>query len=229
MLRHIELLLVISLGAFSSSLFADQVTLKNGDRLTGTVVKSDGKTLVLHTDAADDTGGLGNDFIGGAANVIRAAGHHFLRGSDHGLSGFLAELVQHFVHGVGTGDGSARRVDAQDDGLNVAIVAGRVELLGEEAQLVLLSLQEPAGARVHQHAFDFDHGEWYGGSWPDGPDSPGGQTTIAPAGRKAEQNKPPGRQGAFKNGRGRPYVFSVVVARANGARRLRRFRVARSL
>jgi len=34
--------------------FADQVTLKNGDRLTGTVVKSDGKTLVLHTDAAGD-------------------------------------------------------------------------------------------------------------------------------------------------------------------------------
>jgi putative salt-induced outer membrane protein YdiY len=28
--------------------------LKNGDRLTGTVVKSDGKTLVLHTDAAGD-------------------------------------------------------------------------------------------------------------------------------------------------------------------------------
>ena len=54
MLRHIELLLIVSLIAFSSSLFADQVTLKNGDRLTGTVVKSDGKTLVLHTDAADD-------------------------------------------------------------------------------------------------------------------------------------------------------------------------------
>ena len=54
MLRHIELLLVIPLVAFSSFLFADQVTLKNGDRLTGTVVKSDGKTLVLHTDAADD-------------------------------------------------------------------------------------------------------------------------------------------------------------------------------
>ncbi|HZQ94991.1 MAG TPA: DUF481 domain-containing protein [Candidatus Sulfotelmatobacter sp.] len=54
MSRHIELLLGISLFAFSSFLLADQVTLKNGDRLTGTVVKSDGKTLVLHTDAADD-------------------------------------------------------------------------------------------------------------------------------------------------------------------------------
>jgi putative salt-induced outer membrane protein len=40
--------------ALSSTLFADQVTLKNGDRLTGTVVNSDGKTLVLHTDAAGD-------------------------------------------------------------------------------------------------------------------------------------------------------------------------------
>jgi putative salt-induced outer membrane protein YdiY len=38
----------------SSLLFADQVTLKNGDRLTGTVVKSDGKTLTLHTDAVGD-------------------------------------------------------------------------------------------------------------------------------------------------------------------------------
>jgi len=40
--------------ALTSALYADQVTLKNGDRLTGTVVKSDGKTLVLHTDAAGD-------------------------------------------------------------------------------------------------------------------------------------------------------------------------------
>lgn len=33
---------------------ADQVSLKNGDHLTGTIVKSDGKTLVLHTDYAGD-------------------------------------------------------------------------------------------------------------------------------------------------------------------------------
>jgi putative salt-induced outer membrane protein len=33
---------------------ADQVTLKNGDRLTGTIVKSDGKSLLLKTDAAGD-------------------------------------------------------------------------------------------------------------------------------------------------------------------------------
>ena len=38
----------------SSCLFADQIVLKNGDRLTGTIVKSDGKTLVIHTDTADD-------------------------------------------------------------------------------------------------------------------------------------------------------------------------------
>ena len=33
---------------------ADQVSLKNGDRLSGTIVKSDGQTLVLHTDYAGD-------------------------------------------------------------------------------------------------------------------------------------------------------------------------------
>lgn len=37
-----------------SQLFADQVSLKNGDRLSGTIVKSDGKTLVLHTDYAGE-------------------------------------------------------------------------------------------------------------------------------------------------------------------------------
>ena len=40
--------------AVSSTLFADQVSLKNGDRLTGTIMKSDGKTLLLHTEAAGD-------------------------------------------------------------------------------------------------------------------------------------------------------------------------------
>jgi putative salt-induced outer membrane protein YdiY len=47
-------LTLIAFFGLSSALFADQVTLKNGDRLTGTVVKSDGKTLVLKTDAAGD-------------------------------------------------------------------------------------------------------------------------------------------------------------------------------
>jgi putative salt-induced outer membrane protein YdiY len=35
-----------------SCAFADQITLKNGDRLTGTIVKSDGKTLVIKADLA---------------------------------------------------------------------------------------------------------------------------------------------------------------------------------
>jgi putative salt-induced outer membrane protein len=38
----------------ASALRADQLTLKNGDRLTGSVVKSDAKTLVLKTDYAGD-------------------------------------------------------------------------------------------------------------------------------------------------------------------------------
>lgn len=54
MLRRFELFSLLLFVGLTSALWADQVTLKNGDRLTGTVVKSDGKTLVLHTDAAGD-------------------------------------------------------------------------------------------------------------------------------------------------------------------------------
>jgi putative salt-induced outer membrane protein YdiY len=52
--RRLRYVLLIAFVGVSSGLFADQVTLKNGDRLTGTVVKGDGKTLVFHTDAAGD-------------------------------------------------------------------------------------------------------------------------------------------------------------------------------
>ncbi len=54
MLRKLEVFAFISFLGLSSALFADQITLKNGDRLTGSVVKSDGKTMVLHTDALGD-------------------------------------------------------------------------------------------------------------------------------------------------------------------------------
>ena len=45
----IGLLVLLSIPAL-----ADQVVLKNGDKLTGTIAKSDGKTLVLKTDYAGD-------------------------------------------------------------------------------------------------------------------------------------------------------------------------------
>lgn len=54
MLRSVYVLAFIVLVGLSSVGFADQITLKNGDHLTGTVVKSDGKTLVLHTEFAGD-------------------------------------------------------------------------------------------------------------------------------------------------------------------------------
>src|SRR5271167_1375823 len=49
-----RLILALSVFVIGSNLFADQITLKNGDHFTGTVVKSDGKTLVLHTEFAGD-------------------------------------------------------------------------------------------------------------------------------------------------------------------------------
>jgi putative salt-induced outer membrane protein YdiY len=52
--RKVEFVVLIAFFGLSSAVFADQVTLKNGDHLTGTVVKSDGKTLVLRTEFAGD-------------------------------------------------------------------------------------------------------------------------------------------------------------------------------
>lgn len=45
---------VLTFLALTSTSFADQVTLKNGDHLTGKIVKGDGKSIILHTDAAGD-------------------------------------------------------------------------------------------------------------------------------------------------------------------------------
>ncbi len=45
-------LLMVAMGSLAAS--AEQVTLKNGDRITGTIVKSDGKTLLVKTDYAGD-------------------------------------------------------------------------------------------------------------------------------------------------------------------------------
>ena len=53
-MRSFQAVTFISLFVLSALCFADRVTLKNGDRLTGTVLQSDGKTLVLHTSAAGD-------------------------------------------------------------------------------------------------------------------------------------------------------------------------------
>ncbi len=49
-----SLLLLLAVFLLGPALFADQVSLKNGDRLTGTIVKSDAKTLVLKTESAGD-------------------------------------------------------------------------------------------------------------------------------------------------------------------------------
>jgi putative salt-induced outer membrane protein len=49
-----RLVALVVLLALAPAVFADQIVLKNGDHLSGTIVKSDGKTLVLHTEFAGD-------------------------------------------------------------------------------------------------------------------------------------------------------------------------------
>lgn len=48
------LLITVAVLLWSPGLFADQLTLKNGDRLTGAIVKSDAKTLIIKTSSAGD-------------------------------------------------------------------------------------------------------------------------------------------------------------------------------
>src|SRR6266436_9288152 len=53
-LRKNKLVTLVALLGIAQLGFADQITLRNGDHLSGKVVKSDGKTLVLHTEFAGD-------------------------------------------------------------------------------------------------------------------------------------------------------------------------------
>jgi putative salt-induced outer membrane protein len=53
-LRTNKFAILFALLAVAPALFADQITLKNGDHLTGKIVKSDGKTLLLKTEFAGD-------------------------------------------------------------------------------------------------------------------------------------------------------------------------------
>jgi small nuclear ribonucleoprotein (snRNP)-like protein len=50
MKRHNILWLAVSAGLFLSTAQADQVVMKNGDRVTGAVIKQDGKTITIKTD-----------------------------------------------------------------------------------------------------------------------------------------------------------------------------------
>ncbi|MGH9498150.1 MAG: DUF481 domain-containing protein [Terriglobales bacterium] len=53
-MRKLQWCAFLSVFGLTSFLFADQVVLSNGDRLTGTITKSDGKTLVIKTDLAGE-------------------------------------------------------------------------------------------------------------------------------------------------------------------------------
>src|SRR5260370_7544968 len=55
-MRQMLILTILSLSLVALQVFADQLTLKTGDRLSGTIVKSDddAKTLLIKTDLAGD-------------------------------------------------------------------------------------------------------------------------------------------------------------------------------
>ncbi len=53
-MRMVQILAILAAFSFCSASFADQIVLTNGDRLTGTIMKSDDKTLAIKTEFAGD-------------------------------------------------------------------------------------------------------------------------------------------------------------------------------
>ncbi len=54
MMRRLVILFVVLCGALCSDALADQITMKNGDRLTGTVIKFDGENLIMKSEFAGE-------------------------------------------------------------------------------------------------------------------------------------------------------------------------------
>ena len=53
-MSKLQVLALIVIFLCPAALFADQIVLKNGDRLTGTIEKSDDKTLIIKTEFAGE-------------------------------------------------------------------------------------------------------------------------------------------------------------------------------
>ena len=53
-MSKLQVLDLIAIFLCPASLFADKIVLKNGDRLTGTIEKSDDKTLIIKTEFAGE-------------------------------------------------------------------------------------------------------------------------------------------------------------------------------
>src|SRR6202790_4861666 len=89
-MRQIFTLAAIFLIFFATRTLADQVTLKNGDRLSGAIVKSDGKTLILKTEYAGDVT-LKWSAVDGVTSAeplhVALAGGQTVRGTVSGAAG----------------------------------------------------------------------------------------------------------------------------------------------
>jgi len=89
-MRQIFTLAAIFLIFFATRTLADQVTLKNGDRLSGAIVKFDGKTLILKTEYAGDVT-LKWSAVDGVTSAeplhVALAGGQTVRGTVSGAAG----------------------------------------------------------------------------------------------------------------------------------------------
>ena len=118
MLRKVEVVALILFLGLAPAVFADQITLKNGDRLTGTVVKSDGKSS-------------------GAAHRLRGRRHHTVlprsRRSRPRRNCTSAPRISKTVVGPVTAERRKTRSRHQDGG-PVEVPAANVVLIRNDAE-----------------------------------------------------------------------------------------------
>ena len=124
-MKRIAILIVAAALFFSVSAFADQVTLKNGDRLTGKIEKSDGKVLLVKSDFAGDV-----SVQWGAVESIASTQPLFLTLKDgQTLAGTVATTDGKFV--VTTKDAGTVTTAKED----VGIIRNDVEQTAYDAQI----------------------------------------------------------------------------------------------
>src|SRR5580704_18471356 len=108
MMRRLHAMIIICLVmAWPLASFADQVTLSNGDRITGAIQKPDDKTLTIKSDLAGDV----NIKWEAITNITSTQPLHLALKDGHTIVGTVTTQDSKFV--VATKDASA--VDAPKD------------------------------------------------------------------------------------------------------------------
>src|SRR5258708_3182356 len=113
----------------------------------------------------DDANAAGNgQFIGdnplaGRGNIVTARGREVAHGRDNGLPGFFLKIVKQPIDFIRSEDFAAGRIDFEDDGFDLVIVLGALQLGFDNIdQIIAASISDAAG----DNSLDIDDGDFVG-------------------------------------------------------------------